>query len=239
MIIQVRINSNDNLIYKLCEWNSAAFASSPILRLQTSDLTGVKNAFSEIEKIEIFQANTLIAEYTLYDTYSSISYLGQIYVQHENVFADCLEIQLNRSSLVDQVKRIEEAISDNVDIDSMTIEEYRNFMIKRINNDCKLDIYNGTSVELNGDVQHFSFKAEDQVNLLQLFLMSQIYPTLTVLPYHSDSQTCKFYTTEEIKTIYMTMIIRLISITTYTNQLHMYANTLQTKEELSTLHYGM
>ena len=51
MIIQVRVNSNDNLIYKLCEWNSAAFASSPVLRLQTSDLTGVKNAFSELEKI--------------------------------------------------------------------------------------------------------------------------------------------------------------------------------------------
>ena len=239
MIIQVRINNNDNLMWKLCEWNSAMFADIPTLKLQTDDLVGIKNAFSEINKIEIFQANVLIAEYTLYDTYSSISYLGQVYVEHENIFADCLEVQLRRSSLVDQVKRIEDAINENIDIDAMTVSEYRQFMLKQVNDGCKQDIYGGTVVEINGEPQHFSFKSEDQINLLQLYLMSRMYDTITVLPYHSDGQTCMFYTSEQIKTIYITMIIRLISITTYTNQLHMYANTLTTKEELSNLRYGM
>lgn len=239
MIIQVRINNNDNLIWKLCEWNSAMFAAAPTLKLQTDDLVGIKNAFSEINKIEIFQANVLIAEYTLYDTYSSISYLGQVYVEHENIFADCLEVQLRRSSLVDQVKRIEDAINENIDIDAMTVNEYRQFMLKQVNDGCKQDIYGGTVVEINGEPQRFSFKSEDQINLLQLYLMSRMYDTITVLPYHSDGQTCMFYTSEQIKTIYITMIIRLISITTYTNQLHMYANTLTTKEELSNLRYGM
>lgn len=239
MIIQVRINNNDNLMWKLCEWNSAMFADIPTLKLQTDDLVGIKNAFSEINKIEIFQANVLIAEYTLYDTYSSISYLGQVYVEHENIFADCLEVQLRRSSLVDQVKRIEDAINENIDIDAMTVSEYRQFMLKQVNDGCKQDIYGGAMVEINGEPQHFSFKSEDQINLLQLYLMSRMYDTITVLPYHSDGQTCMFYTSEQIKTIYITMIIRLISITTYTNQLHMYANTLTTKEELSNLRYGM
>ena len=239
MIIQVRVNNNDNLIYKLCEWNSTAFASSPVLRLQTSDLTGVKNAFSEIEKIEIFQANTLIAEYTLYDTYSSISYLGQVYVQHENIFADCLEIQLNRSSLVDQVKRIEEAISDNIDIDAMSIEEYRNFVLQQVSKDCTADIENGMLIEIDETNQNFSFKAEDQINLLQLYLMTKMFPEVTALPYHSNGHTCMFYTAEQIQTIYISLITRLLTLTTYANQLNLYIKTMTTKEELVNVRYGM
>lgn len=239
MIIKVRINEDDNLTWKLCSWSSASFAENPTLRLQTDDLVGIKNAFSEINKIEIFQADVLVGEYTLYDTYSSISYLGEVFVSHENIFADCLEVQLRRTSLVDQVKRIENAINGNVNINTMTIDEYRQFMLQHVNSDCKQDIYKGTSIEIDGVQQHFSFKNEDQINLLQLYLMSKMYSSITMLPYHSDGQTCMFYTSEQIKTIYTTLIIRLISITTYTNQLHMYANTLNTKDELSHLKYGM
>lgn len=239
MIIKVRINEDDNLTWNLCSWSSASFAENPTLRLQTDDLASVKDAFSEISKIEIFQADVLVGEYTLYDTYSSITYIGQVYVGHEDEFADCLEIELKRASLVDQVKRIEDAINNDININTMTIDEYRQFVLQHVNSDCKQDIYNGTSIEIDGVQQHFSFKNEDQINLLQLYLMSKMYSSITMLPYHSDGQTCMFYTSEQIKTIYTTLIIRLISITTYTNQLHMYANTLNTKEELSHLKYGM
>lgn len=239
MIIKARINGNDNLIYRLCEWNAIAFNDNPVLKLQTSDLSTVKEVFSDITKIEIFQANVPVGEYTLYDTYSSIIYHGQVYVSHENVFADCLEVSLRRSSLAAQVQRIEEALNENVDVDSMTIEEYRNFMLKNISKACEADVYLGSSIEIDGIPQSFSFKAEDQINLLQLYLMTQMYPSITAVPYHSNGQTCMFYTAEQIKTIYMTLIIRLISITTYANQLNLYAQTLTTKEELSTLRYGM
>jgi len=239
MIIQARINGENGQMYKLCEWSSAGFVENPVLKLQTDNLVEVKTVFSEINKIEIFQSNVLVGEYTLYDTFSFISYLGKVYVQHENVFADCLEVQLRKSSLEEQVKRIEDAISDNIDIEAMTLEEYREYVTKQVNADCKLDIYAGTIVEIDGTPQSFSFKAEDQINLLQLYIMSKMYPTITVLPYHSDGQTCKFYTAKQIATIYTTMIVRLISITTYTNQLHMYINTLSTKEELEGIEYGM
>lgn len=239
MIIKARINGNDNSIYKLCEWNTASFTSDPVLKLQTSDLATVKEVFSNITKIEIFQANVPICEYTLYDTYSSIVYHGQVYVAHENVFADCLEIRLSRSSLVDQVQRIEETLNNNVDTEAMTVSEYRTFVLQNISKDCEEDIYLGTSIDIDGTMQSFSFKAEDQINLLQLYLMTQMYPAITAVPYHSNGQTCMFYTAQQIKTIYMTMIVRLISITTYANQLNLYAQTLTTKEELSTLRYGM
>ena len=239
MIIQARINGENGQIYKLCEWNSASFNDSPTLKLQTDDLVGVKTAFNNISKIEIFQANTLICEYTLYDTFSSIAYLGKVYVQHENVFADCLEVKLQKSSLADQVKRIEEAISDNIDIDAMTVDEYRDFILRQVSNDCTADIENGASIEIDDVSQSFSFKAEDQINLLQLYLMTKMFPEVTALPYHSNGHTCMFYSAEQIQTIYISLIIRLLTLTTYANQLNLYIKTMSTKDELANVRYGM
>ena len=239
MIIKARINGENGQVYKLCEWNSASFNNSPVLKLQTDDLVGVKSVFTNISKIEIFQANTLVGEYTLYDTFSSIVYLGKVYVQHENVFADCLEVQLQRSSLADQVKRIEEAISDNIDIDAMSIEEYRNFVLQQVSKDCTADIENGMLIEIDETNQNFSFKAEDQINLLQLYLMTKMFPEVTSLPYHSNGHTCMFYTAEQIQTIYISLIIRLLTLTTYANQLNLYIKTMTTKEELANVRYGM
>ena len=132
MIIRARINGNDNYIYKLCEWNSSLFADSPVLKLQTDDLVGVKEVFNNITKIEIYQAEVLTSEYTLYDTYSSICYNGRVFVHHEGIFADCLEVRLQKSSLADQVRRIEEAISNDIDIDAMTVAEYKSFVLNNI-----------------------------------------------------------------------------------------------------------
>lgn len=239
MIIKVRLNGDDNLIYKLCEWNASQFVSSQVLKLQTADLLNVKEKFSNIEKLEIFEANVLTCEYTEYDTYSSISYLGQVYVSHENVFADCLQVNLQKTSLVDQIKRIEEALNSNVDVDAMSVTEYRNYMLKQVSQACKEDVYRGASISIDDEQRQFSFKAEDQINLLQLFLATQMYPTITTVPYHSDGQTCEFYTAAQIKTIYLTLAIRLLSLATYTNQLNQYAQTLNTKEEISNIYYGM
>lgn len=239
MIIKARINGNDNCIYKLCEWNSSLFADSPVLKLQTDDLVGVKEVFNNITKIEIYQAEVLTSEYTLYDTYSSICYNGRVFVHHEGIFADCLEVRLQKSSLADQVRRIEEAISNDIDIDAMTVAEYKSFVLNNISNACESNIYEGTVIEIDGVQHNFSFKAEDQINLLQLYLMTQMYPAITYVPYHSDGESCMFYTAEQIKTIYITLIIRLIAITTYANQLNLYVRSMTTKEELSNVRYGM
>lgn len=237
MIFNIRVNNDTT--FNLCEWNNIIYVDSPIFKLQTDDFTKVKNAFANIELIEVFQDNIKINEYTIYDTYSSISYVGEILVSGRNIIAPCIEVQLKKADLATQVQRLEEAIIGNIDIDSMSVDEYRNFILNKISEDCTQDIYNGTIIEINGVEQNFSFKSEDQINLLQLYLMTKMYPTITAVPYHADGNTCMFYTAEQIQTIYITLITRLITITTYANQLNLYANTLETKEELSELEYGV
>lgn len=237
MIFNIKINNE--ITFNLCEWNYNQYGDNPVFKLQTDDFEEVKNAFTDIELIEVFQDNIKIHEYTIYDTYSSISYLGNVLISEQNIFVPCIEVQIKKANLVNQVQRLEEAINGHIDIDSMTVDEYKNFVLKQISDACTQDIYSGTTVEINGVQQNYSFKAEDQINLLQLYLMTKMYPTITAVPYHSDGNTCMFYTAEQIQTIYMTLITKLITITTYANQLNLYANTLETKEELSKLEYGM
>ena len=237
MAFKVCVNKENEFI--LFNLDSIQGLDGSTLKLRTGDFSEVKDAFSEIETIELFRDDDKIGEYTLYDTYSSITYLGSMYVQNEGIFDDCIEVQLKQASLVDKVRRIERAMNITVDIDNMSVEEYRDYILKQISNACTQDIYLGTEIEVNGVSQNFSFKAEDQINLLQLYLMTKMYPTITAVPYHSDGNTCMFYTAEQIQLIYITLITRLISITTYVNQLNIYAGTLNTKEQLSQLNYGM
>ena len=235
MIIKARINGEGGKMYKLCEWNTIDFAENPQLRLQTDNLSEVKEVFKNISKIEIFQANTPICEYVIYDTYSSIGYLGNVYVQHENIFADCLEVKLTKSSLAEQVKRIQDMLDENVDIDSMGINEYKDYMLKKINEKCTEDIQAGVTI----DGQLFTYKHEDQQNLLQLYLITKMYPQVTHMPYHSSGNACTFYSKEQIQKIYMTLVVRLLRLTTYANQLNLYIKSLTSKEEIQNVYYGM
>ena len=237
MSLKIRVNQENEFV--LFNIDNIRNLDGSILRLRTNNFSEVKDAFSDINLIEIFSDNNKIAEFTSYDTYSFITYLGSTFVQSENAFYDCIEIQLRQSSLAEKVDRIEKAININVDVNNMTVEEYRQYILEQISKDCSQDIYSGTVIEVNGVQQNFSFKTEDQINLLQLYLMTKMYPNITAVPYHSDGHSCMFYTSEQIQTIYMTLILRLIMITTYVNQLNLYANTLETKEALSQLSYGM
>lgn len=237
MILKVCVNREYE--FRLFTLQGVQYQDEISLKLLTGNFTEVKNAFSNIDIIEIYKDDNKIIEYTLYDSYASIVYSGEVYLKNENISYDCIEVILKRTSLAEQVRRIEETISNNIDIESMNVDEYRQYILEQISNDCRQDIYNGTSIEINGVEQNFSFKAEDQINLLQLYLMTKMYSTITAVPYHSDGHTCMFYTSEQIQKIYMTLITRLITITTYVNQLNLYAETLSTKDALSQLEYGM
>lgn len=148
MIIKARINGEDGKEYRLCSWNAAEFASDATLRLQTDDLRDVKETFEHITKIEIYVSENLVAAYTKYDGYGSISYAGKVFVQHENIFTDCMSVSLTRSSLADEVERLNEAINPTVDINQMTTEEYRSYLLKQIGSICRQQIYDGTQVQL-------------------------------------------------------------------------------------------
>ena len=108
--------------------------------------------------------------------------------------------------------------------------------ISECNKICNQMIVNGIDVEIDGVVEHFSCKEEDQMNIKELFDLSG--QTNVPMYYHSDGGNCKAYTTEQIISIYATACANKNHHTTYFNQLRQYINSLETLEEIEAVVYG-
>ena len=54
MVIQARINGDDNNIFNLAFWDAVQFNNIQSLTIQSNDFARLKQVFSNITKIEIF-----------------------------------------------------------------------------------------------------------------------------------------------------------------------------------------
>ena len=231
MLIKARINEDQ--VFRLCSWSAAEFDASPMLRIQTDDLRMVKDVFSHINKIEIFMNDTPAGTYTQYDSYESISYEGQVFVQHENIFADCMRVGLKRSSLADEVARIAEQVSPTIDIDAMTVDEYRNYLLGQISKQCSAEIYEGTQVQLSdGTIEKYTYDDNDQKNLTNAMAILIIAPELSAVPYHPSGGYCRMIPSIDLLNIYGTLQVRLTYLVTRCNYMTKWIRTMTTKEEL-------
>jgi hypothetical protein len=101
---------------------------------------------------------------------------------------------------------------------------------------CNEMIINGIDVEIDGVVEHFSCKEEDQMNIKELFDLSA--QTNVPMFYHADNRNCKAYTADQIISIYSTACANKNHHTTYFNQIKQYINSLETLEEIEAVTYG-
>ena len=232
MVIKARINSNDDYTFKLCSWDAPSFESSQALIVQSDDFKYLKQAFSEINKIEIFVSDSLTAEYTTFNSFSTMSYLGSVFVKHENIFAEAIQITLTQANIAEQVKRIQEQINNVIDIESMTTEEYRTYLLNVISQRCQQEIFDGAEVETSTGIKKFTYKAEDQTNIQSAVNILMLVPELESVPYHASKDSCYLMPSMDMLTIYMTLQLRLTYLTTRCNQLNMWIKGIQTKEEL-------
>jgi len=232
MIIKVRVNKNDNFIFKLCSWDASTFESSQSLIIQSDDLNLLREAFSTITNIEIFVADNPVAEYTVFDTFSSMSYLNKVYVLHENIFTDAIQVSLTKTNIAEQVKRIQDQIDNVVDIDAMTTEEYRTYLLGIISKQCQQEIYDGDYIEISSGNKKFTYKAEDQANIQAAVNILMIVPDLEYVPYHASKDNCYLMPSKDMLKIFMTLQLKLTYLITRCNQFNMWIKNVQTKEEL-------
>lgn len=237
MIIKARINGEH--MFKLCSWSASEFDSNPMLRIQSDDLQLVKNVFAEINKIEIYISDNPAGTYTQYNTFDSISYEGSVFVQHENIFADCMRIGLKRTSLVDEVARIQEIVQPTVDVDAMTVDEYRQYLLSQISEACRQQIYAGTQVQLpsSGQMESYTYKAEDQQNLTNAMAILVIAPELEEIPYHPSGGLCRMIPALDLVTIYGTLQLNLTYLTTRCNFMNTWIKSINSKEELMQINW--
>ena len=232
MVIKVRVNKNDNYIFKLCSWDASTFESSQSLIIQSDDLNLLREAFSAITNIEIFVADNPVAEYTVFDTFSSMSYLNKVYVPHENIFTDAIQVSLTKTNIAEQVKRIQDQIDNIVDIDAMTTEEYRTYLLGIISKQCQQEIYDGDYIEISSGNKKFTYKTEDQTNIQSAVNILMIVPDLEYVPYHASKDNCYLMPSKDMLKIFMTLQLKLTYLITRCNQFNMWIKNVQTKEEL-------
>lgn len=232
--------------YRLMDWTPQNFKSSPILRLITSDYQSVKNDFTDIKQLEIYSGENLLATYSVFDTMASSASFNSQYYEAENRFVDVIEISLIKSNLSEQVDKLNKQINKVVDIEEMSVDEYRDYILSQISASAQEDIYVGDVVTLsNGTSGKFTYKMEDQANLtssiaiIDKLIALQEDASLIQLPYHSSGQSCQFYTPVDIITIYFTLFMRSVKIQTYTNAINVLIKQATTKDEITKFTYGM
>ena len=230
---------NNSITVYLTEFSATRFNSDSNLKIQSSDLSYVKDIFENIEKLEVFYGESKVAEYTEYDGYSSIQYLGKVFCESEQRFVECLQITLTKTSLIEQVNRIERKIDNAIDFDAMTMEEYKQYLLDDISAKGEAEIFAGTSVTLSdGTNEIFTYNLKDQGNIQTAVLVGEKLNDLTMrLPYHSHSMPCRLYTAKDIIIIYMTLRMMAVEVQTRVNMLKNYIRTINDKETLMTITY--
>lgn len=118
----------------------------------------------------------------------------------------------------------------------MDIDIFKKMKNEYLSNICNDMIIGGVDVEIDGNIEHFSYKDEDQINIKELFDISNI--TQVPMYYHSDGNSCKLYTVEQIAQIYINNATNKFHHTTYINQLKRYVNELENIEEIESVEYG-
>ena len=251
MTFKVKVNESHE--YRLMDWSAQTFGNNPVLKLITSDYQSVKKDFIKIEKLEIYSNDILIATYSVFDTISSSASLNSQFFESENEFVDVIEISLIKSNLPDQVSRLNQQVTELdkqvnniIDVSTMSLNEYKNYILSQISKYAQEDICKGDAITLSDKTEGvFTYKIEDQVNLtssitiIDKLIESEENISEIRLPYHSSGQNCQFYTPFDIITIYFTLFMRSIKIQTYTNALNILVKNGTTKEEIDKYSYGV
>lgn len=231
---------NNSITVYLTEFSATRFNSDSNLKIQSSDLSYIKDIFENIEKLEVFYGDSKVAEYTEYDGYSSIQYLGKVFCESEQRFVECLQITLTKTSLIEQVNRIERKIDNAIDFDAMTMEEYKQYLLDDISAKGQAEIFAGTGVTLSdGTTEVFSYDFESQFNLQSAVFLAEKLDDLTMsYPYHSTGQKCRLYPVIDILTIFMNLKMMSVEVQTRVNMLKNYIRTVNDKETLMTITYN-
>lgn len=236
--MSTKIVINNTYEFGLIKWNAQEFNQSLTLHIQSTDFSALKRAFETIERIDIIQDDAVVASYTYFDTFSQITYVGKSYVDSEKRFAESMDVTLTKSDIVAQVQRLDEQINPVIDLDNMTVDEYKAYKIQELSRQCTESIYSGDQVTLSdGTTETFTFDQYDQVDLTQLAQLAMMDPTIE-LTWHSSGNTCKFYSGVDIIKIYGTLNMKLFKETTIFNALNLLIQNAQSKDEVNNYYWG-
>lgn len=125
-----------------------------------------------------------------------------------------------------------------VDETDVTVEYLKTQKIKEMSYICNQMIVNGFDIELSDKkLHHFSLTVQDQLNLITLSAM--VSSGEAVIPYHADNELCEYFSASDIGLVIKTSTELKAYHTTYYNSLKLYIQSLDNRETIADVYYGM
>lgn len=122
--------------------------------------------------------------------------------------------------------------------ETVTIDYLKTQKIKEMSYICNQTITNGFDIELSDrKVHHFSLTVQDQLNLITLSAMMSSGED--VVPYHADGEKCEYFSAIDIGLIVRAATELKIYHTTYYNSLKLYIQSLDNRDLVSDINYGI
>ena len=197
MVYTVKLDSSDDKVFNLMQFNSMTFDMECKLVVCTDDLKAVKSAFTNFKTLDIYRDDVQIATYTCFNNYKEISLQQGLYNNSNGEWEDALIVSLTRANIVEQVQRLDEKVNQIVDINTLTIDEYKNYLQEK-NKTALAEFLADQSVEFNGKL--YGVSEEDQNEMALNFMQYQALTTAgqqVTLEWHSKKSACETFTAEE------------------------------------------
>jgi hypothetical protein len=197
MVYTVKLDSSDDKVFNLMQFNSMTFDMECKLVVCTDDLKTVKSAFTNFKTLDIYRDDVQIATYTCFNNYKEISLQQGLYNNSNGEWEDALIVSLTRANIVEQVQRLDEKVNQVVDINTLTLDEYKNYLQEK-NKTALAEFLADQSVEFNG--KPYGVSEEDQNEMALNFMQYQALTTAgqqVTLEWHSKKSACETFTAEE------------------------------------------
>ena len=197
IVYTVKLDSSDDKVFNLMQFNSMTFDMECKLVVCTDDLKTVKSAFTNFKTLDIYRDDVQIATYTCFNNYKEISLQQGLYNNTNGEWEDALIVSLTRANIVEQVQRLDEKVNQVVDINTLTLDEYKNYLQEK-NKAALAEFLASQSVEFNG--KPYGVSEEDQNEMALNFMQYQALTTAgqqVTLEWHSKKSACETFTAEE------------------------------------------
>ena len=152
---------------------------------------------------------------------------------------DVVEVILGYENPTDRlVKELDEKINPTIDVEECSLDELKAWQKKQVNVACKEAIEAGVDVKLSdGKTYHFSYKAEDQINYVEMRQEIE-HDGYTTVPYHPDNGDCTIYSSDDMKKIIKAQIANKFVLTTKCNAYHGMIKDAEDKAAVSAIVWG-
>ena len=230
---------NDEVSYPLLNYNTYDKDGDFLLTIQTDNLQQVRQIFSSIRSLNIYSGSTVIAEYTKYKKYSRISIGDDYYDPNTGNSFPTIQVSVSVPDLVDQVETISQQLNTNINLETISIDDYKKYKIN-LSKKYLADYLENHPLQSSAHNQteaYYSVTKEKQDLMTQQYLSYQIAkaidPENAVLTYNATGEVCEPWNEAEFIQLIIEVKAYVYPLISYQQTVEKMIMDCETKEEVS------